>query len=117
MKKFHARHVSQFFYRRIFLPPLSFLRRKTHYGKELLWIQIANARDTPQIEVLARIDTAFDGHLVLPVRLIKEPKLESLAPNPERVPHANHRTPIPLWNRVVVHGLLANHVTNYLHSG
>ena len=83
----------------------------------LLSIRNANARDTPHIEVLARIDTAFDGHLVLPVRLIKEPKLETLAPNPERALHANDRTPIPLWNRVVVHGLLANHVTNYLHSG
>ena len=39
------------------------------------------------------------------------------APNPEWVPHANDRTPIPLWNPVVVHGILADHATNYLDSG
>ncbi len=48
-------------------------------GRALLSIQIANARDTPLIEVLAWIDTAFDGHLVLPSGLIKELELESLA--------------------------------------
>ncbi|MEZ6034873.1 MAG: hypothetical protein R3C17_17415 [Planctomycetaceae bacterium] len=44
------------------------------YDRALLPIRIANARDTPYSEVLAWIDTAFDGHLVLPVRrLIGDP--------------------------------------------
>jgi clan AA aspartic protease len=48
-------------------------------GRALLTIRIANARDTPHTEVLVWIDTAFDGHLVLPVALIKDLELESLA--------------------------------------
>jgi hypothetical protein len=32
-------------------------------GRALLAIQIANARDMPHTELLAWIDTAFDGHL------------------------------------------------------
>jgi clan AA aspartic protease len=48
-------------------------------GRALLPVRMANARETPPTEVLAWIDTAFDGHLVLPVGLIKELELESLA--------------------------------------
>ena len=48
-------------------------------GRALLSIPIANARESSHVQVLAWIDTAFDGHLVLPLRMIAELQLESLA--------------------------------------
>ena len=48
-------------------------------GRTLLSIQIAKARESSPVQVLAWIDTAFDGHLVLPLRMIAELQLESLA--------------------------------------
>jgi clan AA aspartic protease len=48
-------------------------------GRALLTVPIANAKDTPYFQVQVWIDTAFDGHLVLPFELVKELELESLA--------------------------------------
>ena len=48
-------------------------------GRALLTVPIANAKEAPYIDVRVWMDTAFDGHLVLPYELIKELKLESLA--------------------------------------
>ena len=48
-------------------------------GRALLSIQIANTREATYVQLLAWIDTAFDGHLVLPLRMIEELQLESLA--------------------------------------
>jgi predicted aspartyl protease len=48
-------------------------------GRALLAVRISNARDALQTEVVVWIDTAFDGHLVLPVGLIRELELDSLA--------------------------------------
>ena len=48
-------------------------------GRALLAIRVASASDTPHTEVLAWIDTAFDGYLASPVGLIKELELESPA--------------------------------------
>ncbi len=45
----------------------------------MLTVQIANAKETPYSQVRVWIDTAFDGHLVLPFELIKELELDSLA--------------------------------------
>ncbi len=48
-------------------------------GRALLPISIANSRGGPLKEITAWIDTAFDGHLVMPLAAIRERELEALA--------------------------------------
>jgi clan AA aspartic protease len=48
-------------------------------GRALLDVRISKKVNGEYIAVTTWIDTAFDGHLVLPLELIKELELESLA--------------------------------------
>jgi len=48
-------------------------------GRELLPISIANSHGGPLKEITAWIDTAFDGHRVMPMAAIREWQLEALA--------------------------------------
>lgn len=48
-------------------------------GRALLDVQISRKLNAEGLAVTTWIDTAFDGHLVLPLQLIKELELDSLA--------------------------------------
>jgi len=48
-------------------------------GRALLPISIATSRWGPLKEITAWIDTAFDGHSVMPMAAIREWELEALA--------------------------------------
>jgi len=48
------------------------------YGRALLDVRISNKRKGEYSAVTTWIDTAFDGHLVLSLAMIKELELESL---------------------------------------
>jgi len=48
-------------------------------GRALVAIHIANSQGALYTQVLVWIDTAFDGHLVLPSEMIKELELEPFA--------------------------------------
>lgn len=48
------------------------------WNRALITISVARTIDGPQSDVVAWIDTAFDGHLVFSQRLIDELGLESL---------------------------------------
>jgi len=48
-------------------------------GRALLDVRISRKVDGEYIAVTTWIDTAFDGHLVLPLELIRELELDSLA--------------------------------------
>lgn len=48
-------------------------------NRALVELQVRRTPSSPEASVTAWIDTAFDGHLVLPMPLIEELRLESLA--------------------------------------
>lgn len=48
-------------------------------GRALLDVHIRRARNADSVVVTTWIDTAFDGHLVLPLQMIKDFELETLA--------------------------------------
>ena len=47
-------------------------------NRALIDVEVRRTRDCAAASVMAWIDTAFDGHLVFPMPLIEELKLESL---------------------------------------
>lgn len=48
-------------------------------GRALVDVQISRKLNAERMAVTTWIDTAFDGHLVLPLQMIKDLELESLA--------------------------------------